>query len=130
MLQVNSDGGARGNPGKAAIGVVIRKEDRVLEEYKEKIGSATNNIAEYKALLKAMELSLKYEKEATFTLDSELVVKQLLGEYQVKQPHLKLYWQKVRKIEEKFDKVFYKHKMRWDKFQKMADKLVNEALDE
>ena len=116
MLQVNSDGGARGNPGKAAIGVVIRKEDKVLEEYK--------------ALLKAMELSLKYEKEATFTLDSELVVKQLLGEYQVKQPHLKLYWQKVRKIEEKFDRVFYKHKTRWDKFQKMADKLVNEALDE
>ena len=46
MLQVNSDGGARGNPGKAAIGVVIRKEDKVLEEYKEKIGSATNNSLE------------------------------------------------------------------------------------
>ena len=130
MLQVNSDGGARGNPGKDAIGIIIRRDEEIIEQHKEKIGSATNNIAEYKALLKAMELALKYGKEATFTLDSELVVKQLLGEYQVKQPHLKLYWQKVRKIEEKFDKVFYKHKIRWDKFQKMADKLVNEALDE
>ena len=129
MIITNSDGGARGNPGPAAIGVVVRVGSKIIEEHKEKIGSCTNNIAEYKAVLKALELASKYDKQVYCILDSELVVKKLMGVYQVKAPHLKLYWMKIRKMEERFDKVAYKYKTRWDKFQKRADKLVNKALD-
>ena len=56
MIQTNSDGGARGNPGKAAIGIILRKENEIIKKYSEKVGIATNNIAEYKALIKALEL--------------------------------------------------------------------------
>jgi ribonuclease HI len=91
--------------------------------------SVTNNIAEYESLIKALELAFKFGKEATCILDSELVVKQLLGEYKVKNLNLLKLFQRVQKIQDKFDKVKYLHASRWDKFQQIADELVNEELD-
>ncbi len=130
MIYTNSDGGARGNPGPGAIGVVIRKNGKIIMKYSEFIGKlVTNNIAEYKSLIKALELALKFEKEVTCILDSELVVKQLLGEYKVKSPHLLKLFQAVQKVQDKFEKVKYLHASRWDKFQQMADELVNEELN-
>jgi len=131
MIYTNSDGGARGNPGPGAIGVIVRKKGEILTKYSTKIGERiTNNVAEYEALIKALELASKYTKDKlTCILDSELVVKQLLGEYRVKNPKLLELFLKVQKLQENFNKIRYLHVSRWDKFQRIADELVNEELD-
>ncbi len=130
MIQTNSDGGSRGNPGPGAIGVIIRKDGKIIKEHCAKIGKCTNNIAEYTALIKALELASKYtKKEITCYLDSELVVKQLLGKYRVKNEKLRELFCKVQQLQEKFEKIKYIHVSRWDSFQKIADKLVNKELD-
>lgn len=130
MIYTNSDGGARGNPGPGAIGVVIRKEEDVLEMYSEKIGNVTNNVAEYKALIKALELASKHTKEElTCFLDSELIVKQLLGDYKVRNERLLELFLEVQRLQENFKRIKYIHVSRWDKFQRMADNLLNMKLD-
>ena len=131
MIYTNSDGGARGNPGPGAIGVIVRKDGEILTKYSSKIGKfVTNNVAEYEALIKALELASKRTKnELTCILDSELVVKQLLGEYRVRNPKLLELFLKVQKLQENFNKIKYLHVSRWNKFQQIADELVNEELD-
>lgn len=132
MIYTNSDGGARGNPGPSAVGVIIRDEEGILLEYKECLkGKKTNNFAEYVGLIRALQLAKKYtSNELTCILDSELIVKQLLGEYQVKSPILKPLFLKVQELQNDYKKIIYKHVKRNDKYQKMADWLVNKALDE
>ncbi|MFA5382858.1 MAG: ribonuclease HI family protein [Candidatus Micrarchaeia archaeon] len=127
---LNTDGGARGNPGPASIGIVIQDFKRnVLESYKKKIGKATNNEAEYKALIKGLELALNYTNEHVICyLDSELVQKQAIEEYQVKAPNIKKLYEQLKWVEGQFKKVEYKHVKRDDIYQQRADKLVNEAL--
>ena len=131
MFFTNSDGGSRGNPGPGAIGVIVRKDGEILTKFSSKIGNnVTNNIAEYEALIKALELASKYTKdEITCVLDSELVVRQLLGEYRVRNPNLMELFLKVQKLQENFNKIIYKHVSRWDKFQQIADELLNQELD-
>lgn len=131
MIYTNSDGGARGNPGPGAIGVIVRDDDNVIFSFKEFVGeNVTNNITEYKGLIKALESASKYtDKEVTCFLDSELVVKQLLGEYRVKNPKLLELFLQIQKLQENFEKIIYKHVRRNDKFQELADALVNEELD-
>ncbi len=91
ILHLYTDGGSRGNPGPAAIGMVIKTpEGEVLEEKGKCIGRATNNEAEYRALIEGLELAKKYKPEKLFCfLDSSLVVNQLNGHFKVKQPHLR-----------------------------------------
>jgi ribonuclease HI len=131
MIYTNSDGGARGNPGPGAIGVIVREDGKILTKYSAKIGKfVTNNIAEYEALIKALELASKHtNNELTCFLDSELVVKQLLGEYRVRNPKLLELFLKVQKLQENFKTIKYKHVSRWDKFQQIADGLLNDELD-
>ncbi len=131
-LKLYSDGGARGNPGDAGLGIVIAKSDgTILYETKEYIGVKTNNQAEYRALIKGLEMARGYgARKVKSHLDSELVVKQLKGEYKVRNLELKLLFQKVRALEREFDSVTYIHIPReHDKIQ-IADRLVNEAIDE
>ena len=130
MIFTNSDGGCRGNPGPGAIGVLVRDEGTILIRYAEKIGNfITNNIAEYEALIKALELAQKVtRKEVTCVLDSELVVKQLLGEYKVKDRKLLPLFLKVHKLIDQFEKVIFKHASRWDDFQRIADEILNDEL--
>jgi ribonuclease HI len=131
-LVLYSDGGARGNPGDAAIGIVIEKPDgTILYHFKKYIGEKTSNQAEYRALIKGLEIAKGYgARRLKSHLDSELVVKQMKGEYRVRNPQLKLLFQKVRALERGFDSVTYTHVSRGhDKIQ-IADQLVNEALDE
>jgi ribonuclease HI len=131
MIYTNSDGGARGNPGLGGIGVIVRDEDTILTKYSAKIGKyVTNNVAEYEALIKALELASKFtHEELTCVLDSELVVKQLLGEYKVKNQNLIPLFLKVQKLQENFQSIKYVHVSRWDKFQIIVDELLNEELD-
>jgi ribonuclease HI len=127
-LTVYTDGGARGNPGPAGIGVVITDDGRTIEEFGAYIGEATNNQAEYAALLAGLDRARKHtEADLVCILDSELVVKQLKGEYKVKSEELKKLAHQVRGLEGHFKSVSYRHTRREGNTR--ADELVNQALD-
>ena len=132
MIYTNSDGGARGNPGPGAIGVIIRKDSEILLRYSAVIGEqVTNNIAEYEGLIAALKLAQKFTNdEITCIVDSELIVKQLLGEYKVKNPVLKRLFLQVQELQENFYKIIYKHVSRNNKYQKIVDELLNDELDD
>jgi len=128
-LVVNVDGGARGNPGPAAIGAVVQDAaGEVLEERGERIGKATNNVAEYRALLlgiaRAAELGAK---EIELIGDSELIVRQVKGEYKVKDATLRDLHAEVKHALRPFDRWSIRHVRREQNA--AADRLVNEALD-
>ncbi len=128
-LIVNVDGGSRGNPGPAAVGVVVATpEGEILEERGERIGDATNNIAEYRAVLLGIERARDLgATELELVGDSELVVKQVRGEYRVKQEHLRpLHNRTIRELTE-FDGWSIRHVHREQNAE--ADRLVNEVLD-
>ena len=130
MIYTNSDGGARGNPGPGAIGVLVRKDDSIVETYGEKIGKVTNNVAEYRALIKALELAKRYtDDEVTCVLDSQLIVRQLLGEYQVHNAELLKLFLEVQKLQDNFKKIKYIHVRRHNVFQQIVDNLLNMELD-
>jgi ribonuclease HI len=131
MIYTNSDGGARGNPGPGAIGVIVRDDDKILIKHSSVVGKfVTNNVCEYEALIKALELASKVtNKEVTCFLDSEIVVKQLLGEYRVRHPNMLELFLKVQKLIENFERVKFEHVSREDEYQKMADKILNKELD-
>ena len=127
--KLSTDGGARGNPGPAAYGYVLETEDgTVLDARGETIGVATNNVAEYRALIagleKAVELGID---ELEVVSDSELLVKQMQGEYRVKNEALRELNDEANFLERKLGRVRYKAVRR--EHNELADKLVNEALD-
>jgi ribonuclease HI len=128
-VTVNVDGGARGNPGPAAIGVVLRGGDgEVLEKVGEKIGEATNNVAEYRALLRGIELAGEHgASELELVGDSELVVRQVEGRYKVKNAGMKELYDEVVRALRGFDSWSIRHVRRAENAD--ADRLVNEALD-
>jgi ribonuclease HI len=126
---VHTDGAARGNPGPAAIGVVIQDDSgHVVYESSRALGVRTNNEAEYLALIAALQhLREMRVKAADFRLDSELVVKQLLGQYRVKEPRLKaLHGQAIMLLNAVPDHSI-RHVPRAQNAR--ADELANEALD-
>jgi ribonuclease HI len=129
MIQLYTDGGSRGNPGPAAFAYLIYDEDKELTTYKKKLGTTTNNVAEYTAVLEGLKRAATLDKEVQVFSDSELVVKQLNSEYKIKKPHLKELYIRIKQVESKLEKVSYTHRSRSHKMQKLADKLVNEALD-
>ena len=127
--KLSTDGGARGNPGPAAYGYVLEADDgTVLDARGETIGVATNNVAEYRALIagleKAVELGID---ELQVVSDSELLVKQMQGEYRVKNEALRELNDEANSLERKLGRVRYKAVRR--EHNELADKLVNEALD-
>jgi ribonuclease HI len=127
--RLSTDGGARGNPGPAAYGYVLEAEDgTVLDARGERIGVATNNVAEYRALIagleKAVELGID---ELEVVSDSELLVKQMQGEYRVKNEALRELNDEANSLERKLGRVRYTAVRR--EHNELADKLVNEALD-
>ena len=128
-LTVNVDGGARGNPGPAAIGVVVRNDDgAVVEQVGETIGEATNNVAEYRALLRGLELASAHgATEVELIGDSELVVRQVEGRYKVKHAAMKELHAEAKKALAGFDSWSIRHVKRAQNAD--ADRLVNEALD-
>jgi ribonuclease HI len=128
-LVVNVDGGARGNPGPAAIGVVVRDSGgAVLEEVGERIGEATNNVAEYRALLRGIELAAAHgATELELVGDSELVVRQVEGRYKVKNAGMKELYAEVKRALADFNSWSIRHVRRAENAD--ADRLVNQALD-
>jgi ribonuclease HI len=128
-LVVHVDGGARGNPGPAAIGVVISRPDGTLvDELGEPIGVATNNVAEYRALLRGLEWAAALgARELEIINDSELVAKQLTGAYKVKHPAMKPLHEEAIAALRMFDRWRIRSVPRAQNAR--ADALVNEALD-
>jgi ribonuclease HI len=135
-IYINTDGGARGNPGPAAVGVVFFDEsENVLYKFSKCIGVATNNVAEYKALVYALEILKKSrwlaeakKPEIYCRLDSQLVVEQVKGSYKVKNIDLKELYQKLLVIIGSLNaKIYFCHVSREENI--LADKMVNQALD-
>lgn len=125
---IYSDGGARGNPGPAGIGVVL-KYDGKQETFKKYIGETTNNQAEYQAVILGLEKAREIKaQEVDVFLDSELVQQQLNRKYKVKNKDLAPLFVKAWNLAIGFKKIKYVHIRRSDN--KLADKLVNEAIDE
>jgi ribonuclease HI len=124
-----TDGGARGNPGPAAFGYVLEAEDKtVLDARGEAIGVATNNVAEYRALVAGLERALELGvTELAVVSDSELVVKQMRGEYKVKNAALRELSLEAADLARRIGKVTYEAVRR--EHNELADRLVNEALD-
>jgi ribonuclease HI len=124
-----TDGGARGNPGPAAYGFVLETEDgTVLAAEGEAIGIATNNVAEYSGLVAGLRKAIDlHVPELEVVSDSELMVKQMRGEYRVKNEALRDLYETATRLADKLGDVEYRHVKR--AHNELADKLVNEALD-
>ncbi len=125
---LRSDGGARGNPGPAGAGFVIEVDDSIVCEGGRFLGSVTNNVAEYEALIWGLEnvLALGHD-EVTVYADSELLVKQVNGQYRVKNEGLKPLFLQVLGLLRRFSKFEVRHVRR--EFNKEADRMANEAMD-
>ena len=130
-LNIYSDGGARGNPGPAAAAYLILGENgKVLKAESQYLGKRTNNQAEYEALISALESALHLgADEVVFHLDSELVCKQITGEYRVKNPALKTLWQKASNLKRQFRRISFVNVPRTDKCMEKADEMVNKTID-
>jgi len=127
--RLSTDGGARGNPGPAAYGYVLEAEDgTVLAAHGERIGVATNNVAEYRALIAGLEKAVELAVgELEVVSDSELLVNQMTGEYRVKNEALRDLSLEASRLARRLGKVTYKAVRR--EHNELADRLVNEALD-
>ena len=127
--RLSTDGGARGNPGPAAYGYVLESEDgHVLDARGEAIGVATNNVAEYRGLIAGLEKALELGvPELEVVSDSELVVKQMQGDYKVKNETLRELQAQAAALANRLDKVTYTAVRR--AHNELADRLVNDALD-
>lgn len=135
-LQINTDGGSRGNPGPAAVGVIAKSADQKIFTISKKIGINTNNVAEYQAVIFALKELLNQNLTVNtlrFVLDSELVVRQITGEYKIKQGHLQELKKEISELIEtlqqnkQFERITFSNVLR--EKNKEADKLVNLALD-
>jgi ribonuclease HI len=128
VLTIHTDGAARGNPGPAAFAFIIERAGAPPVEEKGTLGPATNNVAEYTALIRALERARELGgRRLHVHSDSELMVKQLRGEYQVKNEDLRGLWEKAQDLADHFEKVDYRHVRREQN--RRADRLCNEALD-
>lgn len=134
-IVIYTDGGARGNPGPAAIGYVIKDvSGKTIKSHGEAVGETTNNEAEYRAVIFALQKakalfgkSRTKEIGAEVYMDSELIVRQLNGEYKIKEEHLFPFFIKIWNLKMDFESVSFQHVPR--EKNKEADRLVNEALD-
>ena len=126
---VNVDGGSRGNPGPAGYGAYVAREDGTIIELKGFLPHATNNVAEYNGLLTALRWAAE-QGLATLHVkaDSELMMKQMRGEYRVKNAGLLRLYEEAKRLARRIPKVTYTHVRR--EFNKEADRLANEAMDE
>jgi len=136
LLEINTDGGSRGNPGEAGIGVYAASDGKKVFTLSETIGVTTNNVAEYTAVIRSLEEITEKEiftEKLKYILDSELIVRQITGKYKVKQPHLKLLKEQivvlVKALKDKGQIKLMTFVSVPREQNKKADKLVNEALD-
>jgi ribonuclease HI len=125
----NIDGGSRGNPGPAGYGVRIEQADGTIVEFKQALEPCTNNVAEYKGLLAALQWASEHRiARLLIKSDSELLVRQMRGEYRVKNEGLQPLYQEATALVRRVGRVTFEHVRR--DLNKDADRLANEAMDE
>ncbi len=128
LAVIYADGGSRGNPGPAGSGAVLSVDSKPIEEMHKFLGIATNNVAEYTGLIigleKAVDLGFQHVE---VRMDSELIVRQMMGQYRVKNPGLIPLFMKARKLADKFTEFRIVHVPR--ELNKHADRLANQAMD-
>ncbi len=128
MIKIFTDGGSRGNPGNAACAFVVLEDEKVVYFDSAYLNQVTNNFAEYAGLIMALKYLVKAGiNEVSAYLDSELVVKQLNGEYKVKDENIKKHYDQIVELKKSFKSVSFNHVRREEN--KLADKLVNIVLD-
>jgi ribonuclease HI len=129
LYRARTDGASRGNPGPAAIGVSLEDETGCeIATHSEAIGRATNNVAEYTAVIRALEmLAERGARRVELLLDSELIVRQLQGSYRVKSPNMEPLHAAARRLLARYDQVVIRHVPRAEN--RRADALANQALD-
>jgi len=127
--RLSTDGGARGNPGPAAYGYVLETDDgTVLAAHGEAIGVATNNVAEYRAVVEGLRKAVEVGvDELEVVSDSELIVHQMRGEWKIKNEALRALWGEAQELADRLGRVRYTAVRR--EHNELADRLVNEALD-
>ena len=127
-LDIYCDGASRSNPGEASIGITIMEQDIEIDTISRKIGIATNNVAEYQALIDGLKYCNDNNvQNVSFYLDSKLVVEQISGNFKVKSEHLKVMFGEARVLISKIDNFTINHIYRVNN--KRADELANQALD-
>lgn len=129
-LVIYSDGGSRGNPGPSAFAIVITKDGIVIHEHTEFLGINTNNYAEYRGLIAAIGKALEMkESEVEFVMDSELVIKQMRGEYKVKSPNIRELHEDAKAMSSLIPNVRFTHVKRENPMVSRADALLNAEMD-
>ena len=129
-LVIYSDGGSRGNPGKSAYAIVVTEDGKVIHEHTEFLGINTNNYAEYRGLIAAISKALELKAdEVEFIMDSELVIKQIRGEYKVKSPNIMKLHEDAKALSSLIPNVRFTHVKRENQFVSRADALLNAEMD-
>ena len=129
-VTVYSDGGSRGNPGKSAYAIVVVSNGRVVHEHAEFLGVHTNNYAEYRGLIAAINKAIELgADEAEFVMDSQLVIRQMTGEYRVRNPDMAVLHADAEALAALIPKVSYRNVRRSEEYIPRADALLNAEMD-
>ncbi len=130
MLSVYSDGGSRGNPGKSAYAIVVVDSGEIIHEHAEFLGVHTNNYAEYRGLIAGISKVLDLKAtDVEFVMDSQLVIRQMNGEYKVKNPDMKALYDDAKTLSSMIPNVRFRNVRRSEEFIPRADFLLNQEMD-
>ncbi len=130
MLRIFSDGGSRGNPGPSAYAIVVTQDGETVHEHAEFLGVHTNNYAEYRGLIAGLTWAVQHgAQEAEFVMDSQLVIRQMNGEYKVKSEDMKELFQDAKSLASMIPKVKFTNVRRSELLIPRADALLNEEMD-
>lgn len=130
MYRIFSDGGSRGNPGPSAYAVVVTKDGKIIHEHSEYLGINTNNYAEYRGLIAGLSKALELgAREVEFIMDSQLVIKQMRGEYKVRSENIKELYLDARSLASMIPKIEFRQVPRSELLIPRADALLNKELD-
>ena len=129
-LNIYTDGASRGNPGLAAYGFIFVRNNEIIFEESRTIGTATNNTAEYYAILSALKRAHEFARESVIVYsDSELVIKQINNQYRIKKPHLAQLRAELAKLQKNFRDIQFRNVPRENIFIRRCDELCNQVLD-
>ena len=130
MFVVYSDGGSRGNPGKSAYAIVVTEDGEIVHEHAEFLGIHTNNYAEYRGLISGISKVIELKgQEAEFVMDSQLVIRQMRGEYKDKSPDMKALYDDAQALASLIPKVSFRNVRRSQELIPRADALLNAEMD-
>jgi len=130
MLRIFTDGGSRGNPGPSAYAIVVSEDGEIIHKHSEYLGINTNNYAEYRGLIAGLTKALELKAESVeMIMDSQLVIKQMNGEYKVKGENIKNLYLDAKALSSMIPKISFKNVRRSELLIPVADALLNEELD-